>query len=256
MNIYIAIVMLISVALTDCNTSTSQGKQKNVNSEGHIVLDIKMFSDVDSSGFATKTIGGNDSIFLSAHRTMYLYYGRLIDIVENKNYANGIYTKTDTLSYDFYDLTTQKFIHFDKFAVSAKILKTGKMSESGSFSKMPQFDPMNGVPDSIWQVTDTTINGKNIGIVSFIYQDTTDTVGIELARKAKFWVDYNIRHFPLQLSYILSNKLNGSFVYKMQQPAPDGSVVMVTTLNYVPKKLSDTVVRIFNRWTQIASEER
>lgn len=222
--------------------------------EGYVVLDVKTFSDVDSTGFATKTISGDDSVFLSAHRRMYVYRYFLIDIVGNQHYVDGKYTKTDTTSYRFYDLANQKFIYFDKFSADGKVLKKGKMSEDGTWSYKPQFDPMNEIPDSMWKVTDTIINGKTIGVVRFTYADVTDTLGTELAKKAKLWVDYSVKDFPLQLSYILSKKLKGAFVYKMQQPAPDGSIVMVTSLTYDPKKLPDTLVRIFNRWIQIARE--
>lgn len=248
-NLYTAIVLLFSAALADCNTSMNQSKQKNVHWEGYIYFNVKMFNNIDDRGIPVDPVG--ETHLLSADRKMYLHRDRLIDIRETKHFVEGKYTMSDTTSYNFYDLTNQKFIYFNKLSVDATILQSGKTTE---FTNVPKLDPMNEVPDSTWKVTDTIISGKTIGVVSFTYPDTTDTIGIEIAKRAKFWVDYSVKDFPLQLSYNLSNKLNGGFVYKMQNPAPDGKALLVTTLTYDPKNLPDTLVRIFNKWTQIAKE--
>jgi len=227
-------------------------KQKEPDMEGYIILEVKTFTDVDSIGIFQKTIRGKDSII--SHRKMYLRNNCLIDIIGNMHFNNGEYIKTDTLSYDFYDFVSQKYVYFEKLAPDAKIIKRGSMAIDGSFSKMPQYDPMNGIVDSIWKLTDTVINGERQGVINFILSGLTDSLDREFAKRTKFWVDHEIKNFPLQLSYILSKKLNGVFVYKMQQSFPDGKTVMVTSLDYQPAKLSDRLRRIFERWIHIARE--
>ena len=238
---------------TNCNLFTKKLKQKNPDIEGYVILDIKTLTEVDSSGML-QTISGIDSIRLSSHRKMYLQNNCLIDILGNVNFNNGQYIKTDTLSYDFYDLVNQKYVLFEKLSPDAKIIKRGSMAIDGSFSNTPQYDPMNGVVDSTWKLTDTVINGKHHGVISLTLTGITDSFDRELTKKTKFWINYETRNFPLQLSYILSKKLNNGFVYKMQGPFPDGKTVMVTSLDYQPVKLPDTLTRIFERWTQIARE--
>ena len=238
---------------TNCNLSTKKLKQKNPDIEGYVILDIKTLTEVDSSGML-QTISGIDSIRLSSHRKMYLQNNCLIDIVGNVNFNNEQYIKTDTLSYDFYDLVNQKYVLFEKLSPDAKIIKRGNMAIDGSFSNTPQYDPMNEVFDSTWKLTDTVINGKHHGVISFTITGITDSFDRELTKKTKFWINHETKNFPLQLSYILSKKLNNSFVYKKQNPFPDGKTVMVISLDYQPGKLPDTLTRIFERWTQIARE--
>jgi len=241
-------------SITSCDLTTKKIKQKDRNFEGYITLDIKTFTDVDSSGSLQKTMSVKDSIMLSSHRKMYLQNNCLIDINGNKNFNNEEYTKTDTLSYDFYDLVNQKYVLFEKLSTDAKIVKRGSMTLDGSFSNSAQYDPMNGVPDSTWKLTDIVINGKLQGVIKFTLTGITDSLNRELTKRTKFWVDHGIKNFPLQLSHILSKKLNGSFVYKMQQPFPDGKTVMITSLDYQPAKLPDTLTRIFEKWTRTARE--
>lgn len=238
---------------TNCNLPAKKLKQKNPDIEGYVILDIKTLTEVDSSGML-QSISGIDSIRLSSHRKMYLQNNCLIDILGNLNFNNGQYIKTDTLSYDFYDLVNQKYVLFKKLSPDAKIIKRGSMAIDGSFSNTPQYDPMNGVVDSIWKLTDTVINGKHHGVISFTLTGITDSLDREFIKKTKFWINHEIKNFPLQLSYILSKKLNNGFVYKRQGPFPDGKTVMVTSLDYQPAKLPDTLTRIFERWTQIARE--
>jgi len=229
-------------------------EQKDQNHEGYIILDVKTFANVDSNGTPQESIKGHDSILLSAHRKMYLKNNCLIDIIGNINLDKGVYVKTDTLSYDFYDLHNQKYVRFEKLSTDAKIIKRGSMAEEGSFSNSAQFDPTKDIVDSTWKLTDTTINGKRLGVINFILADITDSLDREFAKRSKYWADHETKNFPIQLSFMLSEKLNGSFVYKIQNPFPDGKTVMVTSLDYQPAKLPDTLTRIFERWTQIARE--
>ena len=252
--LYIFFASCNLTCFTNCNSGARKIKKKDQRLEGYVILDMKTFTEVDSNGVPQKTMSGYDSIMLSAHRKMYLQNNCLIDIVGNKNFNNGEYIKTDTLSYDFYDLVNQKYVHFDKLSTDAKIIKRGSMEIDGSFSNRTQYDPMNGFVDSTWTLTDTVMNGKRQGVINFTLVGIIDSLDRELAKRTKFWVDHGIKNFPLQLSYILSNKLNGAFVYKMQQAFPDGKTVMITSLDYQPAKLPDTLTRIFESWTRIARE--
>ena len=225
---------------TKCSATSKKSNQKKTDVEGYLIVDIK-------------TISGKDSNWISA-RKMYLQNKCLIDIIGNENYSNGQYIKTDTLSYDFYDLVNQKYVLFNKLAPDAKIIKRGNMAIDGSFSNTPQYDPWNGIVDSTWSLRDTVINGKVQGVVNFSLEGVTDSLDIALTKKTIFWVDHGVKNFPLQVSYILSKKLNGAFVYKMQQAFPDGKTVMITSLDYQPAKLPESLTRIFERWTQIARE--
>ena len=237
---------------TDCNLTSKKVKRKDREVEGYVILEVKIFTDVDDGGFAHKTTIGKDSII--SYRKMYLQKNFLIDIIGNVNTNNGKYVKTDTLSYDFYDLVNQKYVLFEKLSPDAKIIKRGSMTIDGSFSNTPRYDPMNGIVDSIWKLADTVINGKRNGVLNFILTGITDSLDREFTKRTKFWVDHGIKSFPLQLSYILSKKLNDGFVYKMQQSFPDGKTVMITSLDYQPARLPDTLTKIFERWTRIARE--
>jgi len=239
---------------TNYQLSAKKVKQREQNIEGYIILDIKTFTDVDGSNISQKTLTGNDSIMLSSHRKMYLQNNCLIDIIGNASFNNGEYIKTDTLSYDFYDLVNQKYVLFEKLSTDAKIIKRGSMAIEGSFSNTAQYDPWNGVVDSTWKLTDTVINGKRHGVINFILTGIADSLEREFTKRTKFWVDQEIKNMPLQLSYILSKKLNDGFVYKMQNPFPDGKTVMITSLDYQPARLPDTLTKIFERWTRIARE--
>lgn len=250
--LYIFFASSALIYSTNCNMSAKRIKQNGPEIEGFIILEVKTFANVDSKGFAQKTKNGNDSII--SHRKMYLQNNCLLDIIGNLNFNNGKHISTDTLSYDFYDLVNQKYILFEKLSEDAKIIKRGSMAIDGSFSNTTQYDPWNGVVDSIWKLTDTVINGKQHGVINFILTGITDSLDGEFIRRTKFWVDYGNKNFPLQLSYILSNKSNGAFVYKMQQPFPDGKTVMITSLEYQPAKLPDTLTKIFERWRQIPQE--
>ena len=246
----LAFSFLISVI--SCNLTVKKLEQKI---EGYIILEVKMFADVNSSGFAEKPLSGNDSIQASTHRKMYIQNGYLIDVGENLRFNNGEYVKTDTLSFIFYDLVNQKYICFDKLSVDAKVIRSGRMTIDGSFSNNAKYDPMNGVVDSTWKLTDTIINGKRQGVINFSLTGITDSLDKELTKRAKFWVDYGTKNFPLQLSYILSKKLNGAFVYRMQNPFPDGKRIMLTTLDYQSAKLPDRLTTVFQRWTQMVREQ-
>ena len=239
---------------TNSQLTAKKVKQKDSDFEGYIILDVKTFTNVDSNGTPQESIRRHDSILLSAHRKMYIKNNCLIDILANINLNDGVYIKTDTLSYDFYDLLKQKYVLFEKLSTDAKIIKRGSMAEGGSFSNSPQFDPAKDIVDSTWKLTDTTINGKRHGVINFILTDITDSLDREFAKRSKYWVDHETKNFPIQLSFMLSKKVNGSFVYKMQNPFPDGKTVMITSFDFQPAKLPDTLTRIFERWTRIARE--
>ena len=252
--VYLFFVSSSLICFTNCNLTAKRKRQKDSNIEGYIILDIKTLTDVDSSGIIQKNVTGKDSMMLSSHRKMYLQNNCLIDIIGNKNFNNGEYIKTDTLSYDFYDLVNQKYVLFEKLTTDAKIIKRGVMAVDGSYSNTTHYDPMNGIADSTWKLTDTVINGKRQGVINFTLTGITDSLDRELTNRTKFWVDHGTKNFPLQLSYILSRKLNNGFIYKMQNPFPDGKTVMVTSLDFQPAKIPDTLTRIFEKWTQVARE--
>ncbi len=232
----------------NCNFNAQKTKLGSRPFEGYITVDIKVFAGVDSNGHPADLLQESDSTLLPTHRKLYLSNNLLIDIVGNKNFENGHYIKTDTLSYDFYDLDKQKYIHFEKFSPDAKIIKRGNMATDGSFSNTALYDPWNGVDDSVWKITDTVINERKQGIMHFITEISLDSTDKEFVKRSKYWVDHEIKNFPLQLSYLLSKKLNHGFIYKQQLPMPDGRGIMVTSLDYQPARLPDSLLAIFRSW--------
>jgi len=223
--------------------------------EGCILLENRAYTDIDRDGIPFNEVSGNDSLLVTAKSKMFFNGECIIYIDESTNVVDGNYTGTDTIGYTLYHFPLQRFIKFKRLSADAEMIKKGSMTDpGGAFSKTSAFDPMNGIEDSIWQVTDTIINGDSIGIVNFVIPDAADSLEAELLRRAKFWVNYSIKDFPLQISYILSKKLRNGFVYKMQLPTDDGRVVMVTSFNYQPAKLSDTLVKVFEKWARLAAE--
>lgn len=252
--LYLVFASFSLTSFTSCNLTTKKVRQHKADFEGFVILDVKTFIDMDGNGVLQKSLSGKDSIMFISDRKMYLQNNYLIDIITNKNFNKESFIKSDTLSYDFYDLVKQEYILFDELSLDAKTIKKGSMAKDGSFSNTASYDPMNGIADSAWQLSDTVINGKRQGVITFNNAGITDSSEREIAKRTKFWVDYETKNFPLQLSYILSKKLDGGFIYKMQNPFPDGKTVMITSLDYKPAKLSDTLTSIIERWKQIAGE--
>lgn len=234
-----------------CANKTKNSKLRQVVPEGYIFLDIGLFAEADEQGYAREDKPLSDTAFLPVSRKMYIHQHYLIDIVKNVQVSNGQYTRTDTIGYELYDLLKQKFARFTTLTPGAELRTKGDMSGAGgSFSNTPEYDPMNGIPDSIWHITDTVMNGDTLGIVTFDAPEGSAPEETALFKKIKFWVNYKQKNFPLQLSYILSKKLNNAFVFKMQQPSPDGAYLMVTTLDYQQAALPENILLIFKQWSE------
>lgn len=216
-----------------CSTGTKNTRIRQVDPEGYINLDIRMYDESDAQGFVREDKPVNDTVFRPVNRTMYIREHYLIDQISNIQTNKGQYAKSDTIGYEFYDLLKQQFARFDNFTPGAAPRQKGDMAgPGGSFSNAPELDPMYGIPDSAWHIRDTVMNGDSLGIVIFNVPEGTAAEDSALYSRTKFWVNYTLKNFPLQLSYTLSKKLNNAFVYKMQQVTPDGRVMMVTRLNY------------------------
>ncbi|TXJ26349.1 MAG: hypothetical protein E6Q24_12055 [Chitinophagaceae bacterium] len=229
---------LFAILFTACNFSHTKF-------EGQIHIASQMFENIDQAANPIHPLQGDDGEYFSGSRTLYLYDSFLLDILVNKNFKDGKYMGSDTSTYIFYDLGRQRFIEFDKLSVNARIVKQGFMEKDGSFSKAANVDPMNGISDSILRFTDTVINDRKITLARFSMQDTAFQ---DYVSRARFFIDPEIINFPLQISYILSKRVNHLFVYKMQLPMPDGKAVMVTEFRYKPAKLDDTMISIFKGW--------
>ncbi len=252
-----SVVCFAAIVLIQCSINNKRNLVSAPKWEGYVILDVKLYKDVDSNGFALNTMPENERPFFPVHRKIFLLEHQMIDINQNLNFNNGIYAKTDTLSYGFYDLQTQKFASFQTLLQDAKILKKGRMSDpEGSFSNTPEYDPWSEIPDSIWMAKDTFLNKHNGSIISSLSTYGADATDAALAKKIKFWANNDLKAFPLQLSYILSKKMNASFIYKMQQPAPDDSFILVTSLIYEPATLPDSLKRIFKNWSQKVNDSK
>jgi len=260
MNILIAgKIALFSIAVTvfgNCNSSYSNvhtkghSKEKESPFEGYINFTVQVFDDIDERGQPKNHPNSDNSQFFSPPRRMYLYGNLLIDVSLNSRFEDGKYMGTDTTGFNFHDLSRQRFIKFDRLSVNASALERGLMGKGGSFSKAADFDPMNDVSDSLLKFTDTIIDHRSVILAFF---ETKDSEYQDYARRAKFWIDTQLKGFPLQLSYLLSAKKSNAFVYKMQLPMPDGKAVMITEFNYQPAKLNDTLSAVFEEWNKRVS---
>lgn len=220
--------------------------------EGYIFFSNKVYEDIDSNGTPIKELKGSDSEFLGGSKKIFIWSHLLIEPYIRTNFEDGVYKKTDTLGYVLYDLRKQKYIRFETLSSNANELKRGSLSDpEGSFTNAIEYDPMNGVKDSNWKVDDTAINGKEVKLVKFIALDSLD---INFAPRAKFWIDPGITKFPLQISYLLSKKNKDEFVYQMQLPFPEGKAVMITSFDYQPAQLPDSLTNIFKKWAERMDE--
>lgn len=245
-------LFLIFILPVHCATGNKASTMKQPDPEGFIFLDIRLFAETDEQGFARLDKPVNDTAFTPVNRKMYIHQHYLIDIIKNVQVSNGQYIKTDTSGYEMYDLLKQQFAGFNTLTPDADLRVKGTLSGAGgSFSNSPEYDPMNGIPDSLWHITNTVINGDTTGVVSFNVPAGTIPENADLFKKTKFWVNYTTKNFPLQLSYTLSKKLNNAFVFKMQLPSPDGAYMMVTSLDYQQAALPDTILMIFKRWSEL-----
>lgn len=246
--------LFILIGCSNCKMANKQSTLTELLSEGYIQITINTYSNLDNNGLPINHSRVNDSNSFSIKRRMYLHNQMLIDIIITDNYSNGKFIKSDTTGYTFFDLASQKFATFRTLSTDSDLIKKGSLdTPGGGFSNNPKFDPMNGVPDSTWKVKDTVINGDSIGIINFS-EDGLDTTEMMLSKGSMLWVNYGIRNFPLQISYSLSRKLNNSFVYKMQQPFPDGKSVMITSFDYQPAKLPNNIIKIFDTWSKVVNQ--
>ncbi|OJW32094.1 MAG: hypothetical protein BGO54_16910 [Sphingobacteriales bacterium 46-32] len=230
-----------------CNLSSKSKDTPLKEVEGYVELSNQLFEKTDSNGSPINLAGGDTASLFNNDRRLIIWKHFLIDVVSSRLSDESGYLRTDTVGYTFYDLDKQSYIWFDKLSLDASVTRKGKMSEPGGFfSKTAQVDPFNSIADSTWTVSASVLDGKKISIVNFIpYGGEYD----EYASRARVWVDMEIQNFPLQLSYILSEKIGNGFVYKMQFAVPESSAVMVTSLKYQQAKLDDTMIAIFKAWS-------
>lgn len=239
---------IIACLLTHCNVLKEKNDTNNEAFEGYITLGNRVFEDIDNNGQPIKPVQGKDSLLINASRKIFLKEHYLIDIMINTQFADGEYIRTDTSGYVFYNLKKQEYIKFAALTPDSRILARGKMQDNGSFSDAKEHDPMSAA-DTTWLTTAEVLIGekKNI-LVGFLPPDSLVVEYGEYARRAKFWIEPSLVDFPLQVSYILSKKLNGGFVYKRQLPLADGKAVMVDSLNYQSAKLPNSILAIFEKW--------
>lgn len=248
------LLLFIFLMPLHCATGSKNNGVWQGEPEGYVFLDIRLFDEADELGFARLNKPSSDSVFLPVSRKMYIRRHYLIDVIQNVHTNNGRYIKTDTSGYEFYDLQTQRFAGFNGLSTGAGLRTKGTISgNGGSFSNAPESDPMNGLPDSLWQVTDTVVNGDTTSVVSFKAPTGSEAENMGLFSKTKFWVNNKVKNFPLQLSYLLSKKLNNAFVYKMQLPSPDGNSMLITTLDYQHAPLPEDIIAIFKRWSELVN---
>ena len=239
----------------NCKTTNKTMVADDRKSEGTILLENKMYADIGRDGVPINEVNGAGSIFTSVHREIYFRGDYMIDINENIIADSNKFIRKDTIGYTFYHFPSQQYITYKSLSANAAATGKGFMADpGGSFSNSAALDPMNGIEDSLWHVRDTVINGDSVGIISFLRTDGADSLQMKLQSSIKFWINYSIKDFPLQLSYTLSKKLRGGFVYKMQLPAGDGNLVMVTSLHYQPARLPDSLVNIFDTWARAVAK--
>jgi hypothetical protein len=249
----IIIGLIIVFFWSGCYSLNKETLKKQTHHEGYVILGNKTFQNIDSNGLGINEYKGDDMILKSALHKMYLKNSFLIETISTDNFQDGIYKFTDTTGYFFYDLKKQKFIKFDKLSVNAKVQKKGLMTDpGGSFSNTIKYDPMNNVEDSLWYLKDTVIGGENNRIVEFKKLEESDSM---LTKAIKFWIKPRFVNFPLQISYLLSKKINNEFVCKMQLPLYDGERVMVSSLEFKPVKLPDSLNTIFSKWAEIIRKD-
>lgn len=245
------LTLLVGICLAECDTPAKKKVTGEERLEGYVHIEGRAYKGIDEHGEPVDRLTGYDSMMSSMNRTMWLKDSFMIEMETNTVLENQKYMRTDTTGYRIYYFPEQRFFEFKTMEPGAKVVRTGAMADpEGSYANTPALDPMNGIPDSAWQVRDTVVNGESLGIVSFRPELAADSAELELYKKAKFWVNYNVKDFPLQLSYQLSGKLRHSFVYKMQLPAGDNSMLLVVSLHYQPAKLQDTVSKVFESWSQ------
>lgn len=246
-------VVIFILGCTSCNTGFKNNINNSIKREGYVVLSIETFKAADSATSNFSQTFKPDSNSLIIKRKMYFLENRLIDIIINENRSNGKFIRFDTIGYTLFDLSTQKFATFKELALDASLIRKGSLdSPGGGFSNNPKFDVMSGISDSGWYVSDTVINNDSIGIINFKIENA-DSTEIEFTKMSKLWVNYSIKDFPLQISYSLSKKLRNGFVYKMQQPFPDGKSFMITSLTFQPAGLEDSIKKIFEAWKTITN---
>lgn len=243
-NTPVLFICIFLSSLTQCGSGSKLGNSKFL--EGYIIVNNMFYEGVDDKGDAKKQIQGNDSTFYDVNRRIYILNNSLVDIQTSKHFENNLFVRTDTVGVNYFNIDKQEYIKFDKLSTKAKVLRKGKMNESaGLYSNEIDYDPFNEIPDSNWRVRDTLINGIQSLLIEFNESADIDSA---LASKTKFWINPNIKNFPLQLSYFLSKKNNSGFVYKMQLAMPGEEAVMITSLKYQECKLTDSLKTIFRDW--------
>ena len=230
-----------------CECSSSKKIQKT-EYEGFVVLSANTYKDVDENYNAIHEID-----FINITNKFYIRGNYTISpnlmLMEKSNGA--LYDKVDTISYIFSDLKNQKTITFEKLHPTSKILEYGEINKDANFiSNSEEYDIFNGVSDTLWQTKKVKLNNKDIIELTYIPYHKDDEW---LCKVSKQWIDSSIKNFPIQLSNILSKKLNDGFVYKSQDPiqidtGSSTNSIFVKSIEFTPAKLPDSIHLIFNTW--------
>ncbi|MCG2615190.1 hypothetical protein LZZ85_12895 [Terrimonas sp. NA20] len=239
-------------SFVNCSHTKSNGAKEDSSSvsrfQGTIKVSFRMYENVDSSGEPTHPVKKEAGDMLNTERTMYIYDSLLVDVDIVKNFHQGVYTGNGGTRYTFYNLRQRQYMVFDSLTADAKALgNKNHMDSTGTFSKVPAHDPANGLQLGELNYRDTIEQGKTIRVATIpMALDRGDDY--EFARRLRFQMDPTVKHFPIQLSYVLSHYQQNAFVYKMQMPTPNGQSVYVTTLDYQAKQLDKALVTVMQSW--------
>lgn len=222
------------------NPCKSQEREKEAFYEGLINISHRMVSGQKFSSV--------DSVLTNSKRTMFIYKNYAIGIRIKFVFDNKILIRKDTTSYVFYNFDKRSFIEFEHLSLNTEIIEKGQIDEQRAFSNLEKYDPLSDYPNSLLLTTDTIVNGTKVQKVQLKPKPTVgDSLYLKYFKIPEFWINSEIKKFPLQLSYSLSKKRNDDFVYKYELPVADetGDAYTIMELEYQPKKLPDSLISIF-----------
>jgi hypothetical protein len=202
---------------------------------------------------STAPLSENDSIMLNDSRAMFIYKQYLIDVILSESFNEDRFIGIDTAFCIFYDFDKQIYIKFKRLSTNVGIIERGLMTDAKWSATNPQkrYDPLYFVAetDSGIHITDTLINGINMQRVQLIPDLTAnDSTTLAISKLVNFYVNPKIKGFPIQLSHSLSKKRDNGFVFRRELPFPIRNtwISSIETLDYEPKKLPDSLIKIFN----------
>lgn len=250
--LHLIFIFLFAGSMLECNNigaskSADRRSEKNAGSfEGYLTFSHKVMSVDNKEAFDAKS-----KILLNGIRTCFMYNNNLIDVAIQSNFVDSTYNGTDTTGFIFQDFTLLKFIKFDKFSVDAKILDSGALSKGGTFSVSDNDDPLKEYELSMFIIRDTILHSKKCKVVSLNIDAAEEPDMKRILSMIKFYIDPEIKGFPIQLSRKLSKLINNEFVFRREMPMPTGDAVLKEEFRFQDKKLPDSMVAIFNTWSKM-----